>query len=74
VSDLERPNADLYETGRTRRTHLPGCTNILKRAPRAHRGLRFFMRTRFSIGTPRSLQEAIAILITAVWRCLAERR
>lgn len=55
---LERPNALLYETGGMRRTHLRGHTNILKRLL-VHAGgcnLGLLMRTRFGIGTPRSLQ------------------
>jgi transposase len=55
---LERPNAHLYETGRLRRTHLRGHTNILKRLLVHVSGfnLGLFMRTLFGIGTPRSLQ------------------
>jgi transposase len=68
---LERPNAHLYETGGMRRTHLRGHTNILKRLF-VHVGgfnLELFMRTRFGIGTPRSLQGR-AVLVTlavALW-------
>ena len=69
---LERPNAHLYETGGMRRTHLRGHTNILKRLL-VHVGgfnLGLFMRTRFGIGTPRSLQGRVAVivaLIAALW-------
>ncbi|MDP2322024.1 MAG: transposase [Acidobacteriota bacterium] len=65
---LERPHAHLYETGGLRRTHLRGHTNILKRLL-LHVGgfnLGLFMRTRFGIGTPRSLQGAVAA-IAALW-------
>lgn len=71
---LERPNAHLYETGGMRRTHLRGHTNILKRML-VHVGgfnLGLFMRTRFGIGTPRSLQGATAALIIAVWTRLVD--
>jgi transposase len=69
---LERPNAHLYETGRMRRTHLRGHTNILKRLFVQAGGfnLGLFMRTRFGIGTPRGLQgrvAAIVTLIVALW-------
>ena len=69
---LERPNAHLYETGGMRRTHLRGHTNILKRLW-VHVGgfnLGLFMRTRFGIGTPRSLQGRVAAMMTmfvALW-------
>lgn len=69
---LERPNAHLYETGGMRRTHLRGHTNILKRLL-VHVGgfnLGLFMRTRFGIGTPRSLQgrgAMILALVVALW-------
>jgi transposase len=69
---LERPNAHLYETGGMRRTHLRGHTNILKRLL-VHVGgfnLGLFMRTRFGIGTPRSLQGRVAMivaLVVALW-------
>jgi transposase len=69
---LERPNAHLYETGGMRRTHLRGHTNILKRLW-IHVGgfnLGLFMRTRFGIGTPRSLQGRVAAVMTmfvALW-------
>lgn len=69
---LERPNAHLYETGGMRRTHLRGHANILKRLL-VHVGgfnLGLFMRTRFGIGTPRSLQghsAAAMALVVALW-------
>jgi hypothetical protein len=65
---LERPNAHLYETGGMRRTHLRGHANILKRLF-IHTGgfnLGLFMRTRFGVGTPRSLQKRLA----AAWAIL----
>ena len=65
---LERPNAHLYETGGLRRPHLRGHTNILKRLL-VHVGgfnLGLFMRTRFGIGTPRSLQGRLAVIV-ALW-------
>jgi len=74
---LERPNAHLYETGGMRRTHLRGHTNILKRVL-VHVGgfnLGLFMRTRFGIGTPRSLQGRLAMivaLIAALWTRLTD--
>jgi transposase len=69
---LERPNAHLYETGRMRRTHLRGHSNILKRLF-IHIGgfnLGLFMRTFFGIGTPRGLQGHVATLVAlavALW-------
>jgi transposase len=69
---LERPNAHLYETGGMRRTHLRGHANILKRLL-VHIGgfnLGLFMRTRFGVGTPRSLQGRLAVvvaLVIALW-------
>lgn len=71
---LERPNAHLYETGGMRRTHLRGHANILKRLF-VHVGgfnLGLFMRTRFGIGTPRSLQGRVALLV-ALWMHLVDR-
>jgi transposase len=55
---LERVNAHLYETGRMRRVHLRGHTNILKRLL-IHVGslnLGLLMRSLFAYGTPRGLQ------------------
>ena len=74
---LERPNAHLYETGGLRRTHLRGHTNILKRLL-VHVGgfnLGLFMRTRFGIGTPRSLQGRLAAGVArliAIWTCVVD--
>src|SRR5215216_5051730 len=68
---LERPNAHLYETGRLRRTHLRGHTNILKRLF-VHIGgfnLGLLMRTLVGVGTPRGLQGrlAAAVAIMIAW-------
>ena len=69
---LERPNAHLYETGGMRRTHLRGHANILKRLL-VHVGgfnLGLLMRTVFGVGTPRSLQGQLAVLlgvVVALW-------
>ena len=65
---LERPNAHLYETGGMRRTHLRGHANILKRLL-VHVGgfnLGLLMRTVFGVGTPRSLQGQLAVLLEVV--------
>jgi transposase len=76
---LERPNAHLYDTGGMRRTHLRGHTNILKRLL-VHVGgfnLGLFMRTRFGIGTPRSLQgrgALILALVGALWTRITDVR
>lgn len=62
---LERPNAHLYETGGLRRTHLRGHANILKRLL-VHVGgfnLGLLMRTCFGVGTPRSLQGRVALVV-----------
>jgi len=55
---LERSFAHAYETGRLRRVHLRGRSNILKRVL-AHIGalnLGLLMRVLVGVGTPRSLQ------------------
>ena len=69
---LERPNARLYETGGMRRTHLRGHANILKRLLDHVGGfnLSLLMRTVFGVGTPRSLQGQLAVLlgvVVALW-------
>lgn len=68
---LERPFAHLYETGRMRRVHLRGHTNILKRVllQTAALNLGLLMRTLFGVGTPRSLQGRAAALLASLW-CL----
>jgi transposase len=65
---LERPFAHLYETGRMRRVHLRGHTNILKRVllHTAALNLGLLMRTLFGVGTPRSLQGRAAALVCCV--------
>ena len=66
---LERPFAHLYETGRMRRVHLRGHTNILKRVllHTAALNLGLLMRTLVGVGTPRSLQGCAAALLRCVW-------
>lgn len=68
---LERPFAHLYETGRMRRVHLRGHTNILKRVllQTAALNLGLLMRLLYGVGTPRSLQGRPAALLAALW-CL----
>jgi transposase len=68
---LERPFAHLYETGRMRRVHLRGHTNILKRVllQVAALNLGLLMRTLVGVGTPRSLQGCGAALLACLW-CL----
>jgi transposase len=80
---LERVNAHLYETGRMRRVHLRGQTNVLKRllihACALNLGL--LMRTVCGIGTPRGLQgskspqlwSAQLFLLVLVWSMLHDR-
>jgi transposase len=65
---LERPNAHLYETGRLRRTHLRGHTNILKRLLVHVSGfnLGLFMRTLIGVGTPRGLQGRMAAVLAGL--------
>jgi len=66
---LERPSAHLYETGRMRRVHLRGHTNILKRLL-IHAGglnLGMLMRQLFGVGTPRSLQGRALALLRCIW-------
>ena len=74
---LERPCAHLYETGGLRRMHVRGHENVLKRLL-VHAGafnLGLWMRTRFGVGTPRSLQgraAAFGALIAAFWTCIED--
>lgn len=66
---LERPFAHLYETGGMRRTHLRGHDNILKRVL-LHAGalnLGLLLRTLCGVGTPRTLQGRISVLLGCVW-------
>lgn len=67
---LERPNAHLYETGRLRRVHLRGHTNIRKRllVHVAGSNLGLLMRHLTGVGTPRSLQGRARALIDALIR------
>jgi transposase len=55
---VERSFAHMYETGRMRRTHLRGHSNILKRLliHASAFNLGRLLRDRFGIGTPRALQ------------------
>jgi transposase len=61
----ERPFAHLYRTGRMRRTHLRGHTNIAKRVliHVAAFNLGRLLRTLLGVGTPRSLQGRLAPLL-----------
>jgi hypothetical protein len=61
---LERPFAHLYETGRMRRVHLRGHSNILKRLL-IHIGgfnLGLLMRQLIGVGTPRGLQGRVTAI------------
>jgi Transposase domain (DUF772) len=62
----ERSFAHTYDTGGMRRTHLRGTTNILKRVLIHASGfnLGLVMRRLIGVGTPRSLQGRVAVLIT----------
>jgi transposase len=65
---LERPFAHLYETGRMRRVHLRGHTNILKRLL-IHTGafnLGLLMRQLIGVGTPRGLQGRLSAVVVAI--------
>jgi transposase len=66
---LERPFAHLYETGRMRRVHLRGHTNIRKRVllHAAALNLGLLMRSLFGVGTPRSLQGRVTALLGCLW-------
>ena len=69
---LERPCANLYETGRMRRVHLRGHDNIRKRLL-VHAGalnLSLLMRRLFGVGTPRGLQDRAAALLARLWSLL----
>ena len=66
---LERPCANLYETGRMRRVHLRGHDNIRKRLL-VHAGalnLSLLMRRLFGVGTPRGLQDHASALLAGLW-------
>jgi transposase len=65
---IERSFAHLYDTGRMRRTHLRGHTNILKRLL-VHAGgfnLGLVMRHLIGSGTPRGLQDRPATVIATL--------
>jgi transposase len=66
---LERPFAHLYETGRMRRVHLRGHTNILKRVLVHAAGLNLglLMRALVGVGTPRSLQGRLVAVFCGLW-------
>jgi transposase len=67
---VERSFAHLYETGRMRRTHLRGHTNILKRLL-LHSGafnLALLLRTWLGVGTPRGLQGRARALLSLLNR------
>jgi transposase len=72
---LERPFAHLYRTGRMRRTHLRGHSNILKRLL-IHTGafnLGRLLRKLIGVGTPRGLQgrtAAVLRVLLALYRSL----
>jgi transposase len=70
---VERSFAHTYDTGGMRRTHLRGTTNILKRVLIHTSGfnLGLLMRQWIGVGTPRGLQNRVAVLlalVVAMWR------
>jgi len=69
---LERPFAHAYETGRLRRVHLRGRSNILKRVlvHTAALNLGLLMRVLVGVGTPRSLQGRLRALAAPLSRAL----
>ena len=72
---LERPHAHLYETGRLRRVHLRGHSNVLKRllVHVCASNLGLLMRELTGVGTPRSLQGRSRALLAALIRALSRR-
>jgi transposase len=65
---IERSFAHVYDTGAMRRTHLRGHSNILKRLL-IHAGafnLGLVMRQVIGLGTPRGLQDRLAVVIATV--------
>ncbi len=65
---VERSFAHLYETGRMRRTHLRGHSNILKRLL-IHSGafnLGLLLRSRLGVGTPRGLQGRMRAILAVL--------
>ena len=70
---MERPFAHLYETGGMRRVYLRGHPNILKRLL-IHTGgfnLGLLMRTLYTVGTPRSLQDGAFAFLVMLNACFA---
>jgi len=67
---IERSFAHLYETGRMRRTHLRGHTNILKRLliHSSAFNLGLLLRTLLGIGTPRGLQGSVRAFLALLGR------
>ena len=70
---VERPFAHLYRTGRLRRTHVRGHSNIRKRVliHAAGFNLGLLMRTLVGVGTPRGLQSRVAALIAGLIHVLS---
>ena len=73
---VERSFAHLYETGRMRRVHLRGQSNILKRLliHGAAFNLGLLMRSIFGVGTPRGLRDlarAFLSIFQGTKRCLS---
>ena len=65
---VERSFAHLYETGRMRRTHLRGHSNILKRLL-IHSGafnLGLLLRSWLGVGTPRGLQGRMRAILAVL--------
>jgi transposase len=71
---VERSFAHTYETGGLRRTHLRGHDNILKRVLVHTSGfnLGLLMRRVCGVGTPRSLQGRVAVLLTALAQVIGD--
>ena len=67
---IERSFAHLYETGRMRRTHLRGHTNILKRVliHSSAFNLGLLLRTLSGFGTPRGLQGSVRTFFALLGR------
>ena len=66
---VERSFAHTCETGAARRTWLRGRENVAKRycVQLAARNLGVMMRKLFGVGTPRSLQGALGLLLTLLY-------
>src|SRR4029453_10736215 len=67
---VERSFAHLYETGRMRRTHLRGQSNILKRLliHASAFNLGRLLRQLVGLGTPRGLQGRAGLVLRALLR------